>query len=85
METQEKRYIEDGEVSEDLRKLVVERLLSVFHLAHVKLTNAADGIARVDDSGRLALGAGQSDVDEVLARRHRLNLLEVVQNHYITS
>ncbi len=74
-------HIEDGEVGEDLRELVVQRLLRVLDLAHVELANAADRVAGVHDGGRLALRARERDVDKVLARRHGLDLLEVVQHH----
>ena len=35
----------------------------------------------MDDGGRLPLGLGEDDVDEVLGRRHDRDLLEVVLHH----
>ena len=70
--------IDSREVFEDSRQLFVPRLLRVLHLAHVKLANARDGVARVDDRRRLSLRAAQDDVDEIARRGHARDLLKVV-------
>jgi len=55
------------------------------HLAHVELADPDDVVARVHDGGRLALRLGEDHVDELLGRRHRLDLLEVVDDHILAG
>ena len=57
-------------------------LLSIFHFPHVKLANSRDGVASVDDRGCLSLRFGEDDVDEILRRRDRGDLFEVVLRHF---
>ena len=55
-----------GKVSQDLRQLIVEILLSILDFTHVELANAADGILLMDHSWSFALSFRQNYVDEVL-------------------
>ena len=57
-------------------------LLSIFHFPHIKLSNSRDGVASVDDRGRLSLRFGEDDVDEILRRGDRGDLFEVVLTHF---
>ena len=69
--------VQPREVRQDLRQLLVVVGVRVLDLAHVKLPDADDVVARVDDGRRLPLRLGEYDVDEVLSRRHGLDLLEL--------
>lgn len=59
----------------------MEGLLREAHFPHVELSNACDLECGMHLGGRLALSLGQNDVHQVLVRRHRVNLLEIVQHH----
>ncbi len=48
-------YLQLGEVRENLRQLVMIRLLRELHFAHVKLTNSPDGIVLVNHCWRFTL------------------------------
>lgn len=61
-----------------MAKLLVKGLTGILDLAHVKVTNTADGITLVDDSGSLALGTRKDDIKEIAKRRDRLDTLKVV-------
>mmetsp|Transcript_19433 Transcript_19433/g.74612 ORF Transcript_19433/g.74612 Transcript_19433/m.74612 type:complete len:651 (-) Transcript_19433:57-2009(-) len=73
--------VEDREVIEDTRELVVEVLLRILDLPHVELPDSADSIALVNDRWRLPVGLRQDDVNEVVRAGHDLNLFEVVLRH----
>ena len=72
---------EAGEVVEHGREPLGDRLLGKLDLAHVEGPDAGDLVARMDDRGGAALGPGQDNVDEVVRRRDRGHLLEVVGRH----
>lgn len=57
--------------------------LGELHFARVEVTNAGDFVARVHDGGRLALGLGKRDVNEVTGVGHDHNRLEVVVRHLV--
>jgi len=73
--------VQAREVGQDLSELVVVVHVRVLDLAHVKLPDADNVVAGVDHGRRLALRLGQDHIDEVLGRRHRLDLLKVVDDH----
>merc|ERR1712183_352915 len=66
------------EVSDDLCELVMVVLLCELDLSKVESSNATDVVLFVDDGGRLSLGFGEDDIDEVLGGGNHLDLLEVI-------
>jgi hypothetical protein len=56
-------------------QLLIYRLLSKFHLSHVKRANTCDTISRMNNSRRLALCASENDVDHLYCTRYRSNFL----------
>mmetsp|Transcript_76981 Transcript_76981/g.124578 ORF Transcript_76981/g.124578 Transcript_76981/m.124578 type:complete len:257 (+) Transcript_76981:289-1059(+) len=63
---------------EHLGELLVESGLAELHLAHVEGTDPSDLEARVHNCWGLALGLGEYNVNKLLGRRNRLDLLELV-------
>ena len=57
-------------------------LLGELYLAHIELANSVDSPACMALRRCLPLRPGKDNVDEVLPRRDRCNLFEVVQRHF---
>jgi hypothetical protein len=74
-------YIKLWELIQNGTQFFVKCLLRKFDLSHVKLADASDLKLWVDDCRRFALRSRQHNVDEILVCRHRLNALEVVNDH----
>lgn len=72
-----RKFVQDG------RQLVVERLLGEFDLSRVELANSGYLEVLADDGGRLALGAREDDIDEILGGGNHRDLLEVVVTHLL--
>lgn len=55
-----------GELGEHACQAIVVALLCIFDLARVELADASNAVLLVDDSWRLTLRLGQSNIDKVL-------------------
>lgn len=67
-----------GEVFEDVEEFLVKSFLAEFDFSHVEGSDAADGIAWVDDCGCFSLGFWKDDVDEFRCGRDHLDGFEIV-------
>lgn len=74
-------HVQAREFADDGAQLLLDGLLGVLDLPHVELADARDLEARPDDRGRLPLRPSEHNVDDVIARGHRGDALEVVQHH----
>lgn len=72
-----RKFVQDG------RQLVVERLLGELDLSGVELADSGYLEVFADDRRRLALGAREDNVDEVLGGRNHRDLLEVIVAHLL--
>ena len=67
-----------GELIDDASQLFVDGFLHELNLPHVKLSDSLNFKSLPNDSGRLALGLGKSQVDELSGVRDLRDLLEII-------
>ncbi|KAJ0472850.1 hypothetical protein HanHA89_Chr15g0611731 [Helianthus annuus] len=73
--------IEPRELFDDGGKFFVKVRLCELYFSHVKLTDAIDSIALVDNSRCLPLGPAEYDIDKIFPRRYFGDFLEIVLHH----